>query len=280
MRMDGLNVVGTGHHSAGAEDLIYFDVLEDSVLNITKQVKEKEKIALYCIAQANLEKCQKEYELARQINVISTQYVIPKLIQEGFHVIWFSSDHVFDGKKGNYTELDRTNAISKYGKMKEEVEQYLLKYYPEVCIFRMPRVVGIKREKQNLLTDLENKLAENQVKCIKDNKLSLIAKEDIYQLCLIASERKMKGIYNLSNGEIYSRKELAEKFFAAKGIMDIEIMELNLEEFGFKDTRPLNVGLNNFKLKEETGYEFMTYEEMIKKYLTNNMCLNIQNGKG
>lgn len=267
MKKDGLNVIGTGHHCNEKKELIYFDVLRDSIFTITKLVKDRERTAILCVVQSDFNRCKTEFELSWQINVVSIKQMVEMLVQEHFHVIYFSSDNVFDGIKGNYTEQDQANAISQYGKMKEEMEQFLLREYPEVCIFRMPRVIGAEREKRNLLTDFENRLADGEVRCIKDNKMSVLSKNDVYHACLLSARHRMHGLYNLSNGEMYSRKELAEIFFKSMGADKIDIVEWELEKFGFEDTRPLNTSLNNTKFKVKTGYEFMTYQVMVEQYL-------------
>lgn len=270
MIAEGLDVIGTVHRPQEDEKLIPFDILKDSVSDITKRMTDEEKLAVICIAQTDLNRCKTEYELSRLINVKAVQKVIGELVQGKFQVIFFSSDNVFDGTKGNYTEQDETNAISLYGKMKEEMEEFLLKNYPEVCIFRIPRVSGAEREKRNLLTDLESKLPLKEIRCIRDNRISIIAQEDIFQACLLAAKQRMRGLYNVANGEALSRKDLAEVFFQAIGAQDKHIVELDLEEFGFEDTRPLKTSLNNAKFKKETGYNFTSYETLVELYLKKN----------
>lgn len=279
MLEDGLEVVGTGHCRKGADSLIGFDVLNDSVSDITKCMTDREKIAIICIAQPNIDLCKVENELSRQINVTFTKKIIEILIQENFHVIYFSTDNVFDGTKGNYTEQDTPNAVNQYGKMKEDMELFLAEKHPEVCIFRLPKVLGVEKEKQNMLSDLESKLLDKNVRCIKGNIMSIVAKEDVYQACLISSRLKMHGIYNLSSGEVFSRKELTVKFFDLLGVYDKDIVELELGEFGFKEMRPLNIGLDNSKFKIETKHEFISFEMLVKQYLIqNNNKPDINNG--
>lgn len=270
MKSDGLNVIGTTHRRGENKELVYFDVLEGSASDIGKLARDEEKTAILCVVQSDFNRCKTEYELSRQINVVSVKKMIEVLLRESFHIIYFSSDNVFDGIKGNYTEMDQTNAISRYGEMKEEMEQFLLREHPEVCIFRMPRVVGSEREKRNLLTDFETKLTDGKVRCIKNNRMSVISKDDVYHACLLSSKHRMHGLYNLSNGETYSRKELAEIFFASMGEQNMDITEWELEKFGFDDIRPLNTSLNNTKFKCETGFEFMTYRGMVDQYLLMN----------
>lgn len=270
MKIDGLNVIGTGHCRKGSEGLVHFDALNDSIFDITKLIVDKEKTAIFCIAQANIDQCKVEYELANQINVIYTKKIIENLIQENFHVIYFSTDNVFDGIKGNYTEQDKTNAVNQYGKMKESIESFLTEKYPKVCIFRLPKVLGTEKEKQNMLTDLEKKLSDKEVKCIKGTRISIVAKEDVYHACIIASEKKMQGIYNLSSEEIFSRKELAEKFYGYLGIYNKNIVEIELDKFEFKDVRPLHISLDNSKFRREAEYEFISFDTLVKQYIDRN----------
>lgn len=82
------------------------------------------------------------------------------MIQEGFHVIYFSSGNVFDGESGNYTEESQTNPINKYGSMKAQMEQYLLKCEPEVCILRISKVVSMNRDSKTFLQSGRNKLKQ------------------------------------------------------------------------------------------------------------------------
>lgn len=264
--LEGENVIGTRHSSVESDKLIHFDILSDSIYGITRFLNEKEKTAIICIAQANIDKCKIENELSYQINVETMKCVIQTLIQENFYIIFFSTDNVFDGIKGNYTEQDKTNALNQYGKMKEEMEHFLVANYPQVCIFRLPKVLGTEKERQNMLTNLESNSQNGVVKCIKGSKMSIVSKEDVFRACLIASKSKLHGIYNLCSGEIFSRKELTEKFFNIMGIDHIDIVEAELEEFGFKDIRPLNIGLKNSKFRKETGYEFTEFDRLVLKY--------------
>lgn len=266
MKLDELDVIGTRHRNIEQDGLLSFDVNIDLIQNITGHLTGKEKTAIICFAQTDLNKCKTEYDLSRQINVVSLKKVVMGLIQEKFHIIFFSTDAVFDGTKGNYTEKDMTNAVSQYGRMKVEAEQFLIKQYPEVCIFRMPRVVGVERDSRNMLTDLENKLQDKEIRCIKGNVMSIIAQEDIYQACLVAAKQNLHGIYHISDGEAHSRVELAEKFFSAMGVHK-DIVEYDLDKFGFRDSRPLKVSLDNSKFRKEEKYEFTTYEKIIEQYL-------------
>lgn len=267
METDKLSVIGTGHRNVQRGALVHYDVLSDSPVHIAGLGNGQEKTAIICIGQTNIDLCKTKYELSRRINVIAAKELIYALEKRGFYIIYFSTDNVFDGRKGNYKESDETGAVNEYGKMKEEMEQFLLEIYPKTCIFRLPKVLGRGRGKKNMLTDMEEKLIEGEVRCIRDARMSVISIEDIYQACRIASMRQMSGIYHLSTGEVYSRKEIAETLKSLLDIRYSRIMEFDLETFGFKDKRPLNIGLDNSKFKNETGYKFEDITKICREYL-------------
>lgn len=273
MAEDDLKVIGTRHCKSGADGLIEFDILKDAASKVTKMASSQNRTAIICIAQTNIDQCKSQYELSREINVTYTRKLVESLVNENFYVIFISTDNVFDGRKGSYTEQDQTNAVNEYGKMKQEMEYFLLERYPDICIFRLPKVLGIERERQNLLTDLEYKLTDDEVRCIKGTKMSIVSKEDIYQACLIASGKRLHGIYHLSSGEIYSRKELTEKFYGYMGIYDKKLIELEPEEFHFKDARPLHISLDNSKFRKIADYEFESFDEIAQKYVENNRLI-------
>lgn len=278
MKMDNLDVIGTGHKFIQREDIVHYDLLTSSVSDIIGLVKGNEKTAIICIGQTNIDRCKTMYEISRQINVTAQKVLINALVSEGYNVIYFSTDNVFDGRKGNYSEVDSTNAINEYGKMKEEMEHFLLKEHPGICIFRLPKVLGTRRGNKNMVTDLEDNLRRGEVKCIKGVQMSVVSIRDVYQACLIASMKPMAGLYNLSTGEIYSRKELAEILGGIMGIFPVKVVELDAEVFGFKDKRPLKIGLSNSKFKHETGYRFYSVKEIYEDYLYYNKCHLNQRG--
>ena len=269
LRSDGYNAVGTSR-SAVDEDRLYYDIQSSNIDNLLKKADKKEKkIAIVCIAESNINRCHENYDEAYDINVVKTKKLIHKLSGNGFHVIYFSPDNVFDGECGNYTEESPTHPVNKYGMMKAEMEQYILQNTPEICILRIPKVVSILKEKQNVFTEWLNQAELGSISCIKGNIISFVCIEDIYQACLIVAEKKMQGLYNIAGDKAYSRAGLAEIFYKKLGVSDVDIRECDVEEFHFKDNRSLDTSMSNMKFKSETGYQFMGMDVVIEKFIRN-----------
>lgn len=264
---DQEDVVGTSTHTT--EEYSYYNIKENAVLDIGMKSNTDDKVAIICIAKANISECYIHFQNAYDVNVVGMKRLIKALLESGFYIIYFSTDCVFDGISGNYTEESERHPINKYGEMKAEMEEYILNNDLPVAVFRISRVVSPRPAAKNPFSQLENWAKNGVVQCIKDNYLSYVSVEDIYQICKIAAEKKMYGLYNLCGDEIYSRKELAQKYFDKTNQYDIEIVEIDVNEFGFIDSRPLNVSMSNYKIRNVTGYKFTVMDKVIEQYLRN-----------
>ena len=79
---------------------------------------------IHCAAMSKSPDCQAQPELARKINVDATALLAELAAEIPF--IFFSSDLVFDGKKGNYVETDAVGPLSIYAETKVAAEQIVL----------------------------------------------------------------------------------------------------------------------------------------------------------
>ena len=55
------------------------------------------------------------------------------------YFLHISTDCVFTGKKGNYSEIDEPNPINLYGKQKLAIENYLKANSSDYCILRIAK---------------------------------------------------------------------------------------------------------------------------------------------
>jgi dTDP-4-dehydrorhamnose reductase len=81
-------------------------------------------LIIHCAALSKAAACEKEPERARKLNVELTRKLCE--FAADTRLIFFSTDLVFDGSKGNYAEADATNPLTIYGRTKAEAEQIVL----------------------------------------------------------------------------------------------------------------------------------------------------------
>jgi len=86
---------------------------------------QRPQLLIHCAALSQSPVCQANPALARQLNVEVTRYLAE--LASGIPLIFFSSDLVFDGRKGNYVESDPVNPLSVYAETKVAAEQIVLR---------------------------------------------------------------------------------------------------------------------------------------------------------
>jgi dTDP-4-dehydrorhamnose reductase len=81
-------------------------------------------LVIHCAAVSTAAACAKNPDRARRINIDVTRQLTE--LCANARMILLSTDLVFDGLKGNYTEADPTNPLTLYGETKIEAERIVL----------------------------------------------------------------------------------------------------------------------------------------------------------
>jgi dTDP-4-dehydrorhamnose reductase len=87
--------------------------------------KDQPQLVIHCAAITVVSEAQKNPTLTRRVNVEVTKLLAELSAQ--VHFVFFSTDIVFDGRKGNYIETDEPNPLHFYGETKAVGEQMVLK---------------------------------------------------------------------------------------------------------------------------------------------------------
>ncbi|MCY2686546.1 dTDP-4-dehydrorhamnose reductase [Salinimicrobium sp. TH3] len=99
--------------------------------------REKFDICINCAAYTNVEKAEKEQEMAYLINSESVRNLARDCDETGCTLIHISTDYVFNGKKDSpYTEEDATDPLNVYGASKLLGEEYIQEATKKYLIFR------------------------------------------------------------------------------------------------------------------------------------------------
>lgn len=259
-------VIGT-RFSGKQKNLIHYDILYDSIREIDKGFMIKQdKYAIICTADARINYCYEYKEDAYAKNVTATIKLINELAELKYHIIFLSSDNVFDGVKGNYTETDRPNPINEYGKMKLEVENHIHNNVERGTVLRLSKTIGDFHHKSDVFREWYWMSREDKViQCIKGNVFSPIYVRDISKCVELVLRNQLEGTYHLSGNDVYERVELCRKFFE---VMDLnaQIAEKPLEQFSIKDRWPLNVSMCNEKFINEMNFTFTSMQSIIEAF--------------
>lgn len=224
-------------------------------------------------AYTNVDRSETEKELAWKINVNGVENIALYAWTIDAHLIHLSSDYIFDGKNGPYSEKDKPNPLGYYGRTKLAAENSIRISGTRFTIIRTNILYGIaKYGRLDFVKWVINSLQANElIRIVTDQTGNPTYIDDILAAINKVIEFKKEGIYNIGGIEILSRFDftirIAEYFnLDKKLIQPIDTRELNQPA-----PRPLKSGLITLKAETELGYRPHTIEEtfeLMKKELS------------
>ncbi len=99
-------------------------------------------VVVNCAAMTNVDACESEPDLAWAINAAGPGHLAAAAAVVGAEIVHVSTDYVFDGKKGMYTEGDETNPLQVYGRAKLAGEDLVRTSNPKHYIVRSAWIYG------------------------------------------------------------------------------------------------------------------------------------------
>jgi dTDP-4-dehydrorhamnose reductase len=220
-------------------------------------------------AISKIDTCFKEKALSRAVNVENTIRLIKELDALGVIPVFPSSTSVFDGKAGNYDEESPTNPLCEYGRQKLEMENFILKNYPQAIVLRFDKVVGDTYPENSLFSEWYGLIKENKpIVCIKDNAMSPTYVRDVAKAIVLACEKRLAGLYHIANPEPFTREELARRFAKALNAKAETIVK-PIQDFSFLEPRPLKTYLDSTKFIKATGMKFTPMQAVFEAFAKN-----------
>lgn len=103
----------------------------------------KPDVVFHLAAMTNVDGCEKDRSLAYRMNVETTKNVVDSANLSGTFVVGFSTDYVFDGRKGaEYGEGDVPHPLNYYGETKLHAEEYIQNFAKHYTLFRISWLFG------------------------------------------------------------------------------------------------------------------------------------------
>ncbi|SVD93125.1 uncharacterized protein METZ01_LOCUS445979, partial [marine metagenome] len=91
-------------------------------------------VIIHCTSLANIDQCEKDPELAQRLNMHTTQSIVDTLQGSDTRLVYISTDAVYDGDKGEFSETGPTFPKNNYGKTKLEGEKEALRHDPVLVL--------------------------------------------------------------------------------------------------------------------------------------------------
>lgn len=219
---------------------------------------------IHAAALANANFCEQHPEQSYLVNVETTANLAGICCDYQIPFVFTSTDLVFDGKEGNYSEDSEANPIMTYGKHKLQAEQEVQRIYPAAFIARLPLLFGDTNAKQGnyLQQFITDNKAGKTATLFYDEYRTLVGAKSVSKGILQFMD-SYAGILHLGGPQKISRFDFGVK---AAEIFGLDVALLNAcsqDTINFPAPRPKDVSLNSAKAFS-LGYQPLTLEEELK----------------
>ena len=247
----------------------YFDVELIDEEGIQRVIDSKKPtVIVHAGAMTQVDECEKDHNACDLANIKGTVNLIKAAESFAEHLIYVSTDFVFDGLRGNYAEEDQPGPVNYYGHTKLRAEDLVRQTSMDWAIVRTCLVYGNTFEgtRSNIITWVKENLEQNKkIKVVTDQIRTPTYVEDLAKGILLVIEKKAKGVYHISGNEILTPYQMAIKTADFFNLDKNLIEEVNASTFSQIAKRPQRTGFDISKANTELGYKPMSFSEGLER---------------
>ena len=231
---------------------IQFDVSDkNQVEAIFKKINPE--VVVHAAALTDVDKCELNRETAWKINVEGTRNIAEAAKSSHAFLVYISTDYIFNGETGGYTEDDRTDPINYYGFTKLKAEKLVKDFDDEYCIARASVIYGSTPAagKINFALWIVNQLKKKkQIKIVTDQWNSPTLNTNLANMTLEIIKRKLTGTFHLSGATRISRYDFAKAIAHPFNLDENLINPCSSADFSWVAKRPRDSSLNTSKAQQ------------------------------
>jgi len=241
----GHEVIATSHET--------LDITDKSAVDAVITAARPD-VVIHAAAWTAVDACESDPEKALLVNGTATKYIADAAHAVGAHVVYISTDYVFDGSKTSaYDEEDAPNPQSVYGSSKLAGERAL---GPNDAIVRIAWVCGFYGS--NMVKTILRLAEQPQLKFVDDQIGNPTFADDAAEMIVRIATEKRSGTWHVTNQGDVSWYEFAREVLMAAGFDAGKVAPIKTHELQppRPAKRPFNSVLNNGSLKR-AGIELL-----------------------
>ena len=208
----------------------------------------------------------KDPALTQAVNVRATSILAGWAWYRSVRMIFCSTDMVFDGRHGGYTETDEPSPVSIYGKSKLEAE---------LAVADLPRGMAVRLSLlygpglHGRITFFDQMAAalrsRQRLRLFEDEWRTPLSLADAAAGLIAACDSSATGIYHLGGPERMSRLEMGRRLAAAMGVSDRGIEPVSRLNMAGQEERPADLSLDSAKWDQQfPDFHRQTLEDAIR----------------
>jgi len=257
---------------------IKLDLADHDSVSKTISALEPDAI-IHTAAYTDVDGCEINREMAWRVNAEATRNLALASSKASCHLTYVSTDYVFDGDKGLYSEEEKPNPISYYGYTKLKGEDFAKEHAKQWCIARPSVIYGWSQTiKLNFATWLLSNLSRNkEVKVLVDQHVSPTLNTNLAKMLVEIAERNIVGTLHTAGANRVSRHEFALRLAEIFNLNRILIKPSKTGEMMWRAKRPKDSSLNVSKASELLNNKPMELKSSLQMMKREASGVNLQN---
>lgn len=209
---------------------------------------------IHCAALANLEACEADPEQARQLNTEVPRKLAQHVARGGARLIHVSTDAVFDGQRGDYTETDTPNPLSVYAQTKLDGERAVAQANPDAIIARV-NLFGWSLNGRRSLSEFffNNLQAGKTVMGFTDVFFCPLLANNLAGIFIKMLEKDLHGLYHVVSSQCMSKYDFGLAIARRFSLNEELIRPTSVTQGGLKAARSPRLSLRSDKLAQALG---------------------------
>lgn len=262
LKNSGINTVGT-HFNLNNDEIMKVDVRNINSINDCV-AKIKPDLIINCAAITQLDFLEKNPQLASSVNADGAKNVATVSKRNKIRLAHISTDGIFDGKRGMYSEEDIPNPINVYAKSKAEGEKLVREISDDYVIIRT-NFYGFDKNGRFLFNWILNMLKQHkQIIGFSDVIFAPLEVSNLGEMIKEISMKSYCGIIHLASDEILSKYQFALQIAEIFELNKDLIKEGSVDDYkDFVAKRPKNTSLINKKAKQLMKTQIISLSEWL-----------------
>lgn len=223
-------------------------------------------VVIHTAAMTNVDQCETEKEECWKLNVTATEYLLEAAEKSGSFFLHLSTDFIFDGADGPYTEEAQANPVSFYGWSKYAAEKLVIHSKVRWAIARTILVYGIAHDmsRSNIILWVKSSLESGKtINVVNDQWRTPTLAEDLADGCILIARQRAEGIFNISGKDLLNPYQMAIMTADYFGLDKSFINETDGSQFKQTAKRPARTGFILDKPVKVLGYDPKSFQEGI-----------------
>lgn len=223
-------------------------------------------IIINCAAYTDVDGCEKDKKRAFDVNAIGVRNIALAAKKCNARVVQISTDYIFDGLgEKAYTEEDKPNPLSVYGRTKLKGEEYLKEVGPDFLIIRTAWLYGRHGGKNYVKRMLQLARERTELYVVDDQIGSPTYTLDLSEAIWILIKGGHTGVFHVTNSGSCSRYEWSKKIFELARL-DVAVHPINSKDFKRPAIVPPRAVLDCKKFTSATGFKMRNWDEALQTY--------------